>query len=451
MGEIYNMSKFYNILRAYGRLLFRVYYKKIVITGRENITNNTPLIFAPNHQNALMDPLAIIFTTKHLVVFLARADVFRNKHLAWLLRKFKIMPVYRLRDGSENLYKNDKTFRESIEILKNKKALGLFPEASHTDKRSLLPLKKAIPRIAFMAESENKFSMNIHVIPVGIYYSNYSNLRTILQVNYGKPIAISDYKKLYEENERKATLEFNQVLEERLDSLVINIKDVEYYDMYEGLREVFSKRMVEKMKLGDTNRQENKFIAYRKIIEKTYNYFEKKHETEEKIDLSRICIEYFEGLKKLKLSDWILEKGKFSFLPILVNCALLLLLLPLHIYGILTNIIVYKAINSFLNKKIKDRQFHSSIKFAFGFLVLPFYYLILTIILNFFVDFFYSLLFFASLPLAGVFSFEYFVWSQRLYAKIRFATAKRAKNPELLRLIALRQSICNKMENIIES
>ena len=49
--------------------------------GRENINPDDHLIFAPNHQNALMDALAVLFTTKGQPVFLARADIFKRKQL----------------------------------------------------------------------------------------------------------------------------------------------------------------------------------------------------------------------------------------------------------------------------------------------------------------------------------------------------------------------------------
>ena len=57
----------------------KVFYRKIIIIGRENINPDHHLIFAPNHQNALMDALAVLFTHKGQPVFLARADIFKRK------------------------------------------------------------------------------------------------------------------------------------------------------------------------------------------------------------------------------------------------------------------------------------------------------------------------------------------------------------------------------------
>ena len=41
-----------------------VFYRKVIVLGRENINPDHHLIFAPNHQNALMDALAVLFTQK---------------------------------------------------------------------------------------------------------------------------------------------------------------------------------------------------------------------------------------------------------------------------------------------------------------------------------------------------------------------------------------------------
>ena len=75
-----------------------IFYRKIIVVGRENINPDEHLIFAPNHQNALMDALAVLFTHKGQPIFLARADIFKKKTVASLLYFMKILPVYRIRD-----------------------------------------------------------------------------------------------------------------------------------------------------------------------------------------------------------------------------------------------------------------------------------------------------------------------------------------------------------------
>lgn len=79
-NHLYSYSKAWNLLYRYVCLFLRLFYKTIVIEGKDNIPNNSPIIFAPNHQNALMDPLAVLYGSKRQIVFLARADIFLFKN-----------------------------------------------------------------------------------------------------------------------------------------------------------------------------------------------------------------------------------------------------------------------------------------------------------------------------------------------------------------------------------
>jgi 1-acyl-sn-glycerol-3-phosphate acyltransferase len=58
-----------------------VFYRKIIVRGAENINPDEHLIFAPNHQNALMDALAVLFTHKGQPVFLATEQIFSKSQL----------------------------------------------------------------------------------------------------------------------------------------------------------------------------------------------------------------------------------------------------------------------------------------------------------------------------------------------------------------------------------
>ena len=92
-----------------------VFYRKIIVLGLENINPDHHLIFAPNHQNALMDALAVLFTQKGHLIFLARADIFKKKLIAGILYFPKILPVYRMRDGFSSLKGNDEIFLKTID------------------------------------------------------------------------------------------------------------------------------------------------------------------------------------------------------------------------------------------------------------------------------------------------------------------------------------------------
>ena len=174
-----------------------VFYRKVIVLGRENINPNHHLIFAPNHQNALMDALAVLFTQDGQLIFLARADIFKKKIVAAILYFLKILPVYRIRDGFRSLKGNDEIFTKTIDVLKSKNGLVILPEGDHAGFRRLRQLKKGICRVAFQADEATEFNLKIKIIPVGIEFSNYSRYRQVLTVVYGKPIEVSEFYELY--------------------------------------------------------------------------------------------------------------------------------------------------------------------------------------------------------------------------------------------------------------
>ncbi|HOW31024.1 MAG TPA: 1-acyl-sn-glycerol-3-phosphate acyltransferase, partial [Bacteroidales bacterium] len=155
--RIYRPSIGYYLLYFYSYLYYHIFYRWVTINGRENIPHNTPIIFAANHQNALMDALAMLYARKGKVVFLARADIFKSKFVASLLHFLKIMPVYRMRDGYEALGQNEETFDNAANVLKHNTPIAMLPEGNHAGFKRLRPLKKGICRIAFMAEERSQF------------------------------------------------------------------------------------------------------------------------------------------------------------------------------------------------------------------------------------------------------------------------------------------------------
>ena len=73
----------YNVLGRIIRTFFQLFYKRIYITGIENIPKDKPIFFAANHSNALIDGfvVAIFLIGYRTCYFLGRASIFGNKIL----------------------------------------------------------------------------------------------------------------------------------------------------------------------------------------------------------------------------------------------------------------------------------------------------------------------------------------------------------------------------------
>ena len=126
--NIKRFSPGFAIVLWIGSLFHRCYYRKFTVLNRHVLPRKQPVIFAANHQNAFMDPLAIIFAARRQIVFMARADIFKKKWIARLLYFIKILPVYRIRDGFFSVDQNKEVFKEITAVLSAGKPAALFPE-----------------------------------------------------------------------------------------------------------------------------------------------------------------------------------------------------------------------------------------------------------------------------------------------------------------------------------
>jgi len=441
--NIEKRSFFYSLLKPYVDLVTKIYFRTRV-HNYQNIPKDEIIIFAPNHQNALMDALAVLATLNAEPIFLARADIFKKKTIEKILTFLRILPIYRIRDGKESLENNNAVFQKTIDILKNKNGLVILPEGTHGDQRKLKTLKKGISRIAFEAEEANNFNLNIKIVPVGLDWTNYINFRSRLFVNYGEPISISDYYEEYKSNPPRGMNLLRERVSKELKKYMIHIESDEYYNMFDNIRYIYLPHMLKKM--GKKNKQPNQFYAQKEIINKLNGFVGSN--PEEAKELSKNTAKYSELLQKLNFRHWVIQKPKHSVLGVFLQSILMLILSPIYLYGVILNYIPYK-IPVLLTKKIKDPQFISSVRDVTGMVIFTLYYLILIIIgLFVFKNWWLKIIVPISLPLTGLFAFHYYIEVKKMIARCRYNLKTWFKNKDLINLKDCYTDICNTMDSI---
>jgi len=403
-----------------------VFYRKVIVLGRENINPEAPLIFAPNHQNALMDALAVLFTHTGQPVFLARADIFKKKMVAAILYFLKILPVYRMRDGFSSLKANDEIFMKTIDVLNNKNGLVILPEGDHAGFRRLRQLKKGICRVAFQSDEATGFNLKIKIIPVGIDYSHYTRYRQIITVAYGKPIEVSEYHEIYKESPEKALNELRARLSDEMKNNMIHISSEEDYEAIDELRSLINGRF------GDDIRFP-KMLRDRLLIDKLNKLKISNHTA-----YNRICnlsMQIKKRTKLLNIDYRLLEKKKHPLGWLIAGIIGIILTAPLFIYGNIFNL-TFLEIPNLQIRKIKDLQFHSSVKYGIS-LLLAFVFLPLYLILSlfFFSPWWLGVMVFLSLPLSGLFAWDYNLLFKRIKGgfKVRNLLLSKDKEFEILR------------------
>lgn len=419
-----------------------IFYNKVYTQGLENIPEDGAVIFAPNHQNALMDALIILSVKNWQPVFMARADIFAGQLMRRFLFFCKILPIFRMRDGKESLKENDAVFNKAVDVLRNRRYLVIYPEASHKGIRKLRPLKKGITRIAFMAEEASNYTLNVKIVPVGINYQDYYSFRTNAFINFGKPISVLDYKQLYEENPQKANHDLVLHVQEELSKLIIDIQDNENYDNFEIAREIYAPFIVRKEgKL--VNNFKNRIIAGKKVVEIMDNL---KESNPEKFQiLNETLKQYREILSSENLRDWIIRK-RFKLGGALVRTLALILTSPLALYGFLNNCVPYHT-PFLITRKIKDRNFHTSIRFALYLILFPISYACTFAgICHVFEPWWIRILYMIMVPFTGLFSHTYYDHVKRIFSVWKVVLNKR--KPTFLKLRILRDKIVDIFKSI---
>jgi 1-acyl-sn-glycerol-3-phosphate acyltransferase len=398
-----------------------VFYRKVIILGQENINPDHHLIYAPNHQNALMDALAVLFTHDGQPVFLARADIFKKKFVAGILYFLKILPVYRIRDGFSSLKGNDEIFTKTIDVFKNKNGLVILPEGDHAGFRRLRQLKKGICRVAFQSDEATGFQLKIKLIPVGLEYSNYSRVRQVLTVVYGKPIEVSDFYELYKVSPERALNELRTRLSNEMKNNMVHIESEEDYEAIDELRTFINGKYSDDIRFPKFFRDMELISTMNQIRISNPSLYEQ---------ICSLSLRVKKTAKDLNVDYRLLEKKKHPLGWLIAGLIGLLVTFPLFIYGNIFNLTFHELPNLQI-RKIRDPQFHSSIRYGLS-LVLAFVFLPLYLVLSLiiFSSWWLGLLIFFSLPLSGLFAWNYNLQYRRIMGGFRIRKLIKEKSSE---------------------
>ncbi|MES2627531.1 MAG: 1-acyl-sn-glycerol-3-phosphate acyltransferase [Bacteroidota bacterium] len=222
----------YSLLRLWVKLGLHIYFREIEVVGKEKVPKNVPVLFAVNHPNTALDALlTACFSPRH-PWFLARGDVFRRDFMARIFRAFRMMPVYRERDGVAQVKENTEVFSKSARILARGGSLIMFPEGSHNRQWRIRDLRRGLARIATETVERNP---DLVVIPVGITYFDPTYAFSDVLVQFGDPIKVSEVigepaHPVHRQDE------LMKLIGERLEEITLHIGDADYEDIYKRVK-----------------------------------------------------------------------------------------------------------------------------------------------------------------------------------------------------------------------
>lgn len=209
----------YNFLKIPAKLALYFYCRKIIINKKELLQSDGPLLIAANHPSSFLDAAILATLFKHSIYSLARGDAFVNNFYKRLLFSLKMLPVYRISEGAENLEHNYTTFSACIDIFKKNGIVLIFSEGLCKNEWHLRSLKKGTARLAISTWQQG---IPLKVLPLGINYSSFRIFGKNVILNFGEiitdPDSYQDEKNL---PDGKAVIDFNLKLQQQLKNLVI--------------------------------------------------------------------------------------------------------------------------------------------------------------------------------------------------------------------------------------
>ncbi len=384
--KIQDYDVWYSMLRYYVDFVLKLSYRNIRYVGYERVPKDGAIIYAPNHTNALMDALVILALDRKAKVFVARADIFKKPLLAKIFHFLKIMPIMRMRDGIDEVKKNNETIEKAVDVLRDKVPFCIFPEGTHQTKYSSLPLSKGIFRIAFQAQGLMP-DMPLYIVPVGMRYGSFFRFRSTVRVQVGEPINVGEYINAHSSMTPQEQMNgMRELLAERMQQTIFYIPNDEDYDATYDICAAVVKRQADRLK---SNRKEQRqrgmdiyFEANNKTVEQIAQLKKQNPEVAARLLMLGNEASQIRKSHNISLSS---VSIKYPFWSRVLKFLILLVKLPYNIpVTILT--LPIKLVCAFLFTKLKDYAFRNSVRYLANLVMWP----ILMII--------YSIITFALLP-----------------------------------------------------
>jgi 1-acyl-sn-glycerol-3-phosphate acyltransferase len=193
-------------------LILPFYFKNIDIRGAENVPTTGATIIAPTHRSR-WDAIIVPYATGRLVSgrdlrFLVSSNEMTGIQ-GYCVSRLGGFPVDTDRPSIAS-------FRRSVEILRQKEMLAIFPEGGIFQDRQLHHLKEGVARIALQANAEEPQD-NIKIVPVSVQYSPVRpRWRSSVYIDIGAPLETRDYNLA---SLKKSTKQLTQDLEMALGRL----------------------------------------------------------------------------------------------------------------------------------------------------------------------------------------------------------------------------------------
>ena len=169
----------YAIIRPILYIYYKLFYR-VKVFGKENLIKKGKCIVVCNHLGKT-DVFAVSALYKGKTTFLSKIEWYDNKIFGWLLKKLGTIPIDRDKPSMSSI-------RAGLQVLKDNKRLGIFPEGRRNfETNDLQEIKQGTALFAvkgqalitpvIIYEKLRKFKKNYIIVGKPIDFSEYYSLR----------------------------------------------------------------------------------------------------------------------------------------------------------------------------------------------------------------------------------------------------------------------------------
>lgn len=368
--KIQDPDFWYSFLLPYVNWHTRIAYRRFEVHGKENIPKNSAVIFGVNHSNTLMDALVLLAADSIKKVFIARGDIFKNPAVAKLLNFFRILPIFRIRNGVAAVRQNDDSLNKAVDVIHDHVDLYLFPEGTHRTKHSLMRMGKGLFHIALDANKQFGEKSPVYIIPTAIEYGDYFRYRSTAMIHFGQPINVTEFiRNTTEENEAVTINQLKEMLGQEISKLFTYIPDDEDYD---AIWEIV--KMKNEKRAGSLFK---KMLRNRDTVAKVLKYKEEK--SEEAKNLFERVLDFEKKRRQEKISVMSTAR-KYPSINFIWKLAVLLIGLPYFVASAVVNLPVWLT-TMIIKGKLQDKAFSNTVSFGVEFVLFPLVFVVGTILL----------------------------------------------------------------------
>ena len=361
----------YSFLRHYVDFLVRMSYRDLRYVDRNRVPKDGAVIYAPNHTGTLMDAMMLLAMDSSPKVFVARADLFKNPTLKKIFTFLKIMPIMRMRDGIDEVKRNNETIERAVEVLRDKVPFVIFPEGMHQTKYSSLPLSKGIFRIAFQAHNLMP-DTPLYIVPVGIRYGSFFRYRSTARVQMGEPINVGEFIAEHSESTPQEQMNImREHLESRLRDAIFYIpNDEDYEATYEICAAVVARQRLHLKSDPEYRNMRGMdiYFAANNMTVKHLDYLKQANEP-----LAQRLLELGHEASEMRQKENITLKSVAVRYPIMSRILKLFIYILTLPYTALASVAALPTtlLGGFIFKKFKDQAFRNSVRFMLNLVVWP--------------------------------------------------------------------------------